>query len=150
MHIWWRRRKTTTEYIEREKVIAKCKEIASCEWNHRVSPVSWADAYEQFADDVEDIPAADVVPRELLTEEVQKCAQINEGAVMLAKKLNDTLEELARYKDVAPVVRCKDCKHHQIMENKKSFMYWHNCKFWCADISEDDFCSYGERKDGEG
>ncbi len=51
--------------------------------------------------------------------------------------------------DAVQVCRCKDCKHHQIMENKKSFMYWHNCKLWCADISEDDFCSYGERR-GDG
>lgn len=50
------------EYIEREVVIAKCKEIASCEWNHRASPVSLADAYEQFAEDVEELPAADVAP----------------------------------------------------------------------------------------
>lgn len=50
------------EYIEREAAIAKCREIAACEWNHRASPVSWADAYEQFAEDIEEIPAADVAP----------------------------------------------------------------------------------------
>ena len=47
-------------YIEREAAIAKCREIAACEWNHRMSPVSWADAYEQFAEDLEELPAADV------------------------------------------------------------------------------------------
>ena len=50
------------EYIEREAVLAKCREIAACEWNHRASPVSWADAYEQFAEDVEEITVADVAP----------------------------------------------------------------------------------------
>ncbi len=50
------------EYIEREAAIAKCREIAACEWNHRASPVSWADAYEQFAEDIEEIPTADVSP----------------------------------------------------------------------------------------
>lgn len=50
------------EYIEREAAIAKCREIAACEWNHRASPVSWADAYEQFAEDIEELPSADVVP----------------------------------------------------------------------------------------
>ena len=50
------------EYIDREAAIAKCREIAACEWNHRASPVSWADAYEQFAEDIEEIPAADVAP----------------------------------------------------------------------------------------
>lgn len=50
------------EYIEREAAIAKCREITACEWNHRASPVSWADAYEQFAEDIEELPSADVVP----------------------------------------------------------------------------------------
>ena len=50
------------EYIERGAAIAKCREIAACEWNHRASPVSWADAYEQFAEDIEEIPTADVAP----------------------------------------------------------------------------------------
>ena len=50
------------EYIEREAAIAKCREIVACEWNHRASPVSWADAYEQFAEDIEALPSADVAP----------------------------------------------------------------------------------------
>ena len=50
------------EHIEREAAIAKCREIATCEWNHRASPVSWADAYEQFAEDIEEIQTADVAP----------------------------------------------------------------------------------------
>ena len=54
--------KVMAEYIDREAAIAKCREIAACEWNHRASPVSWADAYEQFAEDIEEIPAADVAP----------------------------------------------------------------------------------------
>ena len=50
------------EYIEREAAIAKCREIVACEWNHRASPVSWADAYEQFAEDIEELQSADVAP----------------------------------------------------------------------------------------
>ena len=50
------------EYIKRETAIAKCREIAACEWNHRASPVSWADAYEQFAEDIEGLPSAYVAP----------------------------------------------------------------------------------------
>ena len=50
------------EYIEREAASAKCREIVACEWNHRASPVSWADAYEQFAEDIEEIQTADVAP----------------------------------------------------------------------------------------
>ena len=51
--------------------------------------------------------------------------------------------------DAVPVVRCKDCKH------------WHKDTVFCdymsyGEASErvnwyaDDFCSYGERKDGDG
>lgn len=49
------------EYIERAALIARCKEIADCDWNKKAAPVSWAYAYEQFADEVEEQPAADVV-----------------------------------------------------------------------------------------
>ena len=51
--------------------------------------------------------------------------------------------------DAVPVVRCKDCKH------------WHKDTVFCEYMSygeaservnwyADDFCSYGERKDGDG
>ena len=39
--------------------------------------------------------------------------------------------------DVVPVVRCKDCKHYQT-------------DYMCFLRKPDDFCSYGERKDGDG
>ena len=51
--------------------------------------------------------------------------------------------------DAVPVVRCRDCKH------------WHKDTVFCGYMSygeaserviwyADDFCSYGERKDGDG
>lgn len=49
------------EYIEREALIKRCKEIADCDWNKRAAPVSWSDAYEIFSDMLEEAPAADVV-----------------------------------------------------------------------------------------
>jgi hypothetical protein len=49
--------------------------------------------------------------------------------------------------DVVEVVRCKDCQHyidgHCYVKNRKPFSYdvnIHSCK-------ENDFCSYGERKE---
>ena len=54
--------------------------------------------------------------------------------------------------DVAPVVRCKDCKHfnHKRMECENEAISTdheggaqYSLNFW-----SDDFCSYGERKDG--
>lgn len=50
------------EYIERESLIKRCKMIADCEWNTKVAPVSWADAYESFIDEIEQLPAIDVAP----------------------------------------------------------------------------------------
>lgn len=42
--------------------------------------------------------------------------------------------------DVAPVVRCKDCKHE----------FGGSCSIcWFQKRKPDDFCSYGERKDGD-
>ena len=58
-------------------------------------------------------------------------------------ELADPTEVVADYlldNDVVPVVRCKDCKHY-------------NGHRYCINIAEtvldDDFCSYGERKDND-
>ena len=47
--------------------------------------------------------------------------------------------------DVAPVVRCRDCKHYEIHKPK----VLENCerKGYIIPMKPDDFCSYGERKD---
>ena len=49
--------------------------------------------------------------------------------------------------DVAPVVRCKDCKHYEIHKPK----VLENCERngHIIPMKPDDFCSYGERKDGD-
>ena len=52
--------------------------------------------------------------------------------------------------DAVPVVRCKDCKFRKPTFNVKYYF----CTVWDADDSEtayvtdNDFCSYGERKEG--
>lgn len=67
-----------------------------------------------------------------------------------------TPEEFAEYlyelpaADVAPVTRCKDCKHKGWVQEPchgKSVDY---CKVWDCTLRnlESTFCSYGERKDG--
>lgn len=48
--------------------------------------------------------------------------------------------------DVVKVVRCKDCQYwDKAMVNEKGFLI---CPASGMDITSDDFCSYGERKDG--
>lgn len=44
--------------------------------------------------------------------------------------------------DVVPVVRCKDCEHYD-KGGCKHFGY----HTYTPDVDEDDFCSYGRRKD---
>ena len=40
--------------------------------------------------------------------------------------------------DAVPVVRCKDCKYRDGTPGKPNIL--------CAQMHEDDFCSYGERR----
>ena len=48
--------------------------------------------------------------------------------------------------DTVPVVRCKDCKYYEIHKPK----VLENCerKGYIIPMKPDDFCSYGERKEG--
>ena len=48
--------------------------------------------------------------------------------------------------DAVPVVRCKDCSYWKAAKlNTKGFLV---CPASGMEITEDDYCSYGERKEG--
>lgn len=51
--------------------------------------------------------------------------------------------------DAVPVVRCKDCKH--FFDYEADEPRYGQCKLISMDmdITRDDFCSYGERRDGD-
>lgn len=57
--------------------------------------------------------------------------------------------------DVAPVVRCKDCKHYRNYPNGLCYLHTEqktNARGYSGEavcVEPDDFCSYGERKGGE-
>lgn len=53
-------------------------------------------------------------------------------------------------RDVEPVVRCKDCKHYQFADNRAFGFPVKRCE-WTGfeDVDDEDFCSRGERKDGD-
>lgn len=38
-----------------ERLRKKCDSVIREEWNHNVQPASWADAYEDFKDDIDEI-----------------------------------------------------------------------------------------------
>lgn len=66
--------------------------------------------------------------------------------------IQDLRRENAELRTCVPVVRCKDCKHYR--PQKKS-AHWENRANYCNRIvtiktRPYDFCSYGERKDGDG
>jgi predicted nucleic-acid-binding Zn-ribbon protein len=69
--------------------------------------------------------------------------------------LQDRVKELAdKLKDSVEVVRCKDCRFSEIFQNDSSGVMAMYCRAFTLDrmIAEDDFCSYGERReesDGE-
>ena len=48
--------------------------------------------------------------------------------------------------DVVPVVRCKDCKHCRLASWGERYCIRDKFVEW-GELKDDDFCSYGERKD---
>lgn len=47
--------------------------------------------------------------------------------------------------DVEVVVHCGECKHYEPCEGGKDYCCWHG-----SGVVENDFCSYGERRDSDG
>lgn len=79
------------------------------------------------------------------SEECQKAFEEFGGeSGIYADAYNDLAEDFYSIPaaDVAPVVRCKDCKYNR--GSKKCL----NPDSFFAVPKDDDFCSYGERKDG--
>ena len=81
---------------------------------------------------------ADVLIEEALTEGV--CGYIDALQIAMAPTV-----------DAVEVVRCRDCKHYK--PQKKS-AHWENRTNYCnrivtVKVQPYDFCSYGERKEGD-
>ena len=49
--------------------------------------------------------------------------------------------------DVAPVVRCCDCTYATLYEDSEGLYCTNICGLFTR-VMDDDYCSYGERKDG--
>lgn len=61
----------------------------------------------------------------------------------IIKKLNEVIDRLNSI-DAVSVVRCRKCHHYEPCEGGKDFCCLHR-----IGVVKDDFCSYGERKEGE-
>ena len=62
----------------------------------------------------------------------------------LRRERDQAVEELHRNTDAVPVVRCKDCVYKASAEVIDGFLI---CPASGMEIWDDDFCSYGERKE---
>lgn len=63
------------EYIDRDTLFKHYRALANIEWNKTVAPISWCDAYEEIADHIAELPAADVVPKSEAEELKKKLAE---------------------------------------------------------------------------
>ena len=57
-------------YIDADALIEMCKRQIECEWNTIAAPNSWADAFQDFSDLVEQTPTEDVVSRSEVAKEI--------------------------------------------------------------------------------
>ena len=89
---------------------------------------------------------AEYIEREALLEDIQAAVE-NEGmGSMVAGALKRYVKRVTAA-DVAPVVRCRDCKHAWI--HPCGYVYCHRDgrNAYEMTFNLDSFCSYGERKD---
>lgn len=95
---------------------------------------------------------AEYIEREALSKwlhETMSAQTTTVGMAYVREFWNKVLDAPAA--DVAPVVRCKDCKHYKpnaMVENSCFNSNWND--EYAIPTSPDDFCSYGERKGGDG
>lgn len=96
---------------------------------------------------------AEYIEREAALSLVRPDAPEDEKAavtIATAKKLVRSIVNRTPAADVAPVVRCKDCL---FWERDIGFCHYHSRYYdggasWDI-FNEDDFCSYGERKEND-
>ena len=83
--------------------------------------------------------------RDELMDKFLRLCNYNDFSKLNLEKIADTINEIydkcvvdTPTADVVEVVRCADCK------NYNNHRY---CQYFASTVFDDDFCSYGERKD---
>ena len=71
----------------------------------------------------------------------------NSNAPVIARAMQDAMQRViyAPTVDAVPVVRCKDCKHSEPCGESRQCLH----PFGLNACDGSDFCSYGERREGE-
>ncbi len=147
-----------SEYISREAAIAYIREQSE-ECQKAFEELGgesgiYADAYNDLAEDFYGIPAAKAVSLHDIYRVIAGHSYYHGDRILAALTCIAEGQEVnpVRPADVAPVVRCKDCKHfnHKRMEcGNEAISTDHeggaqySLNFW-----SDDFCSYGEPMKG--
>lgn len=95
------------------------------------------------------------IEREATLNKIKELQSVCGCAAYDKDQVEDTIFEIPAA-DVVEVVRCKDCRHAREMSRREKQLYLKGCVM-CSQIDingeqnpmlPDDFCSYGERKDG--
>jgi len=74
--------------------------------------------------------------------EAMKNANKNSDDRYIYAKVIQQVEDMTA-SDAVEVVRCKDCKHRYLSGVGKQYYV---CDFLDAELKDNDFCSYGERR----
>ena len=126
------------EYIEREALL-KTHPFTKVGGNLTAYTEGYLDCVYEARESIKNAPTADVVSKSLYDqikwERDTAISQLESYGVGLGEKA-----------DVVEVVRCKDCKHFE--HNFENDTYC-RCVGGLTDPENNDFCSYGERKDNE-
>ena len=96
---------------------------------------------------------AEYIERETISEEIRKYYYKNPPNFSYGEGFDRGLDRAQRAildapaADVAPVVRCRDCKYGEV--DDADFPAQYLCKHNGADWNDENhFCSYGEQKEG--
>jgi hypothetical protein len=73
---------------------------------------------------------------------MDRCKKDNKPCIFSKECFEPEEEKPMTNADVVEVVRCRDCAGFYADDKF--------CKVWEAFVREDDFCSYGKLKDGDG
>lgn len=87
---------------------------------------------------------AECIKRDVVMKEIMAAKWMDgyDGAMAMA------IAASAPAADVAPVVRCKDCKFSHADEHGRTCEgYWFELSEYAVSVKDDAFCSYGERRD---
>lgn len=83
-------------YIDADALIEMCKRQIECEWNTIAAPNSWADAFQDFSDLVEQTPTADVAPRSEVEKLEEHIDDLNDSKEHLCVMLEEARADVAR------------------------------------------------------